>query len=149
MDPETAMFFGAITESLESILSRTEGMDADSLNWRPDVPAGNSLYALTLHTLSNVHRNILSHYCGEPYAYDRAAEFRESGTAAELAARHADLVVRMERALEAAGAGGLTRICDHQRLGKIPGRAVLLQAARHAAEHAGEANLTRALLDAQ
>jgi DinB superfamily len=150
MDTETAMYFGALTGSLETILRCSDGLDSEALNWRPEGQNTNSLYALTVHTLSNAHRNVLSHYCGESYTYDRAAELREQGeSAAALRERHEALVRRMEAALKGAGRQGLTRICDHQRLGKVPGRAVLLQVARHAAEHAGEANLTRALLDAR
>jgi hypothetical protein len=52
----------------------------------------------------------------------------------------------MHECLEAMPATALEEQCEHPRLGRIAGRAVLLQAERHAAEHLGEAELTRALL---
>jgi hypothetical protein len=54
----------------------------------------------------------------------------------------------MEEALTEAGEGGLVRECDHPRMGRVPGREILLRATGHAAEHAGEAELTRKWLDA-
>lgn len=144
------MYLHAIASSVRRILACLEGLDEAGLNWRPPAPGANSLYALAAHTLANVERNVMHTFAGEPYESDREAEFAAVGANGDqLVARGETLLVRIHAALEAATPHDLERQRDHPRLGNIPGRAVLLQAARHAAEHAGQAELTRDLLRAK
>lgn len=148
MDRETAVFLRAISSSLDRIVGCLDGLDATGLNSRPPIAGANSLYAIATHALANAERNVLGTYCGEPYAWDREAEFSVEGEALELVREHwARLRARMEVALESADPSRLASECDHPRLGRVPGREVLLQAARHAAEHVGEAELTQHLLE--
>lgn len=142
-------FFMVVDESVEGILECTEGLDTAGLNWKP-VAGGNSLHAIANHTMANAERNILSSYCGQPYAYDRAAEFAAEAKDGDtpLGERWAELRSRMIAGMAAAGPEACDRDCDHVRMGRVKGWEVLVQVSRHAAEHLGEARLTRQLLDA-
>jgi hypothetical protein len=142
------MYLAAIESSLQRILACLEGLDERELNWHPAAANANSLYALAAHTLANVERNLMSTFAGEPYAWDREAEFAAGGASPQpLLDQWQGLKRRIHEALSTATPAELGRHHQHPRLGSVPGRAVLLQAARHAAEHAGQAELTRDLLN--
>jgi hypothetical protein len=86
------------------------------------------------HTLGNVEENLLMVLCGQPVARQRDAELADrSVTVDELAALAAEK---------------MTRLRPHPRRGGISGRDVLIIVARHAAEHHGQAELTRVLWQA-
>ncbi len=70
----------------------------------------------------------------------------ESETTASLITAWKALRRRMRERLDPMPHSSLDAICNHARMGPVSGRVVLLQAARHAAEHAGEARLMRQLI---
>ncbi|MBA4178950.1 MAG: hypothetical protein C0506_00010 [Anaerolinea sp.] len=142
-------FFTVVDESIGWILECTEGLDTARLNWRP-VEDGNSLHAIANHTMANAERNILSSYLGKPYAYDRAAEFAAEAKDGDtpLGRRWAELRARIVAGMAAAGPEAFDRDCDHVRMVRVKGWEVLVQVSRHAAEHVGEARLTRQLIEA-
>jgi hypothetical protein len=142
------MFHGALEESLEMLMLAIEGLDEQAIHWRP-VEGANSLAVIVKHTLANAERNVMNSFLGEPYDYDRPEEFRDTESMGEVMDAWAGLRERMAKGLETAPAERLSELCSHARLGMVPGRAVLLQVCRHAAEHVGEARLTRQLLDAR
>ncbi|MGH2632043.1 MAG: DUF664 domain-containing protein [Tepidiformaceae bacterium] len=147
MDAELAMYLRAIEGSLERVLACLEGLDAQAIQWRP-LPTANCLAAIARHALANAERNLLGTFAGQPYDWHRDEEFlAEAETAASLHAGWEALRQRFRDALDAAPASTLEELRQHPRMGEVTGRAVLLQAARHVAEHVGEAELTRALLD--
>ena len=150
MGPEAAMFLGALEESLDSIVQRTAGLDADVLNWRPPGANTNSLYAMTAHAASRTRTGTSS----ATTAVSRMSTTAQLSSPKRLIRQRSRGPFRGAQGAHGGcrrddGLAGLGRTCEHQRLGQVPGRAVLLQAARHAAEHAGEAALTRELLDAR
>jgi hypothetical protein len=123
-----------------------EGLSGEDLNWKP-IDSANSLYVLATHTMGNVENNILHVLSGQPSVRDRDAEFVAQGTDPEkLRVFWQDLQVRINTALAALSPSDLDRLCSHPTRGSITGREVLLNTARHAAEHAGHAELTRDLL---
>ncbi|MEO9255845.1 MAG: DUF664 domain-containing protein, partial [Tepidiformaceae bacterium] len=67
-------------------------------------------------------------------------------TPEQLRASWEALRQRMREVIEPIPVTALAELREHPRLGTVAGRIVLLQAARHAAEHLGEAQLTRALV---
>lgn len=140
--------FMVVDESIDAILACAEGLDTVGLNWKP-VAGGNSLHAIANHTMANAERNILSSYCGQPYVYDREAEFAAAARDgdAPLTERWAGLRARLVQAMADAPPEAFDRDCDHVRMGRVKGWQVLVQVSRHAAEHMGEARLTRQLLD--
>jgi hypothetical protein len=147
VDAAIETYLGAVVSSVERIVACLEGVEGEALNWRP-LPGSNSLYAIATHALANAERNVLGTFAGLPYDWRRDEEFAAAGVSAEpLRARWASLQRRMWEALDPLPASDLKGLRVHPRLGEVPGWAVLLQAARHAAEHAGEAELTRNLVD--
>ena len=99
--------------------------------------------------LANVEENVLGTLCGRHVECDREAEFGpEAVTVATSTARWALLRAEMHAALDLLDGEALAAAIDHPRRGRLSGREVLLVAARHASEHAGEAELTRNLVRA-
>ena len=143
---ETDLFWGFISRSVERIFACLDGLSEDDLNWRPLANA-NSLYVLANHILGTTEENILGVLCGQPTQRQREAEFVAQGTSIEpLQLKWLDLQKRVEQGLEQLPPGALEREREHPRRGQLTGRAVLIVVARHAAEHMGQAELTRDLL---
>ena len=146
MDTEIGTYLGAVDESLEMIMACFEGLDGEAMRWQPLANA-NCLAVIAKHSMANAHRNVLAHFANEPYDYHRDEEFVLDGEgSASLVTTWETLRRRMRERLDPMPHSSLDAICNHARMGAVPGRAVLLQAARHAAEHAGEARLTRHLV---
>jgi len=146
MDAEITMYLRAIAGSLDRVLACLNGLDDAAIRWQP-LPSANCLAAIAKHSVANAERNVLGTFAGEPYDWRRDDEFLAVGESGEsLQASWRRLQSQMRKALEDASASNLYETVEHPRMGKVTGRAVLLQAARHAAEHVGEAELTRSLL---
>lgn len=146
MEHETGIFAAAIASSVDRVLATLDGIEEVGCRWRP-LQSANSLLAIANHVLANAERNVLGTYCEQPYDWKRDEEFLADGvTSDSLRERWSALRSRMNSALEEHTFDDLVRPRAHPRLGDVPGREVLLQASRHAAEHVGEAELTRALL---
>ena len=137
----------ALGSSLERIVARTEGLSDEELNWGPSAPGANSLGAIALHTLANAEENILGTLFGQAVVRDREGEFATAGlSSATVQARAEAVQTRIREALVRLTSEDLERECQHPRRGTLSGREVLLIAARHAAEHVGQAELTRDFL---
>ena len=143
-DAEVAIFWRYIASSIARLVELAATLDAGGLTWRAPAPETNSIYALTIHTMGNAEENILETLCGRPVGRRREAEFAQEG-AAEVRARWRELRPQLATALAALPLGTLERACPHPRRGTIGGREVLIVVARHAAEHLGQAELTRDL----
>ena len=148
MDDRTLMqdVSDKIVEMVERILACTDGLEEDGINWRPDAAESNSIYVLATHTMGNVRQNVLAVLGGQEDRRDRDAEFVASGdSAAALRQEWAALKPQVQETLGRLGASDLERVHAHPRRGTITGQQVLLLVATHAAEHAGQAELTRDL----
>lgn len=146
---EALVFWRYIASSLDRLVALLDRLDAANLDWRPPAPETNSLLALATHTLGNAEENLLETLGGQPIGRDRAGEFAaRDGSAAAVAARWTALRPRLAAALAGLPAGALDAPRPHPRRGAITGREVLIVVARHAAEHLGQAALTRDLLRA-
>lgn len=149
MQDQVAMYFRAIGSSVDRVVATLGGLDASECAWRPDAGGANSLGAIVTHVLANVEENVLGTLCGQVVERDREAEFEPpTATVAAQTARWPLLREQMYAALDRLDAEALAPAVDHPRRGRLSGWEVLLVAARHAAEHAGEAELTRNLLRA-
>ena len=145
---EVDIFWHRIRHTVDELVACLEGLDGDSLNWSP-LDDANSLYVLATHTMGNVRHNLLNVLCGLPITRDRDAEFvATGGSAAEIEARWNELKARIEEAIEDLPAAELDRDRRHPHRGVITGREVLAVVAGHAAEHYGQAQLTRDLVRA-
>ena len=148
-NPLAHALLAVVDESIGWIIECVEGLDAKGLNWTPS-EGTNSLHVIANYTMANAERNVLASYCGLPYTYDRAAEFtaQADDAATPLGERWEHLRSRLAEHVAAAGPEAFDRDCDHVRMGRVKGWKVLVQVSRHAAEHVGEARLTRQLFDA-
>lgn len=152
MDERTLLqdFSNKTVEMVERILTCTEGLDEAGINWKPDAPETNSIYVLATHTMGNVRQNTLAVLGGQEDQRDRDAEFVASGdSAADLQRQWAELKPQVEDTLGRLGVADLERVHAHPRRGTITGQQVLMLMATHAAEHAGQAELTRDLWKAR
>ena len=146
---EMDLFWEKIGNSVDELVGCVEGLDDDSLNWRP-LDDANSLYVLATHTMGNLRRNFLNVLCGLSVTGDRDAEFMsEGGSAVEIGARWNELQDEIVNAIEGLPPYELDREKDHPRRGNITGRELLIVVARHAAEHYGQAQVTRDLVKAR
>lgn len=146
---ELASFRRFIVGTIDALVGALAGPAGDELDWRPQAPATNSLDAIAMHVLGNAEDNLLGTLCGQAIVRDRPAEFAARGTSAgDVRARWAALRRQVDVAFAALPPGDLGRERRHPRRGALSGRESLLVVARHAAEHWGEAQLTRSLLQA-
>lgn len=144
--PEVELFITRIRRECDRILTALDGFDAEALNWKP-VAGANSLAVLATHMPANLDEVLLGTVIGRPGVRDRDAEF--AAVARDLPSLVKGwLTVRAEVLLEfePRPASLLDEIREHPRRGSITVREILLVAARHAAEHAGQAELTRQLV---
>lgn len=139
-------FTDKIVEYIERILATCDGLDEAGINWKPVGTDTNSIYVLATHTMGNVRQNALAILGGQEDQRDRDAEFVARGNSAqELQEQWADLKPRVVDALGKIGLAELTHEYPHPRRGTITGLGVLMLAATHAGEHAGQAELTASL----
>lgn len=149
MDPEVATFWRFIAASIDRLATLVTGLDAAELGWSPPAEGANSLRVLAVHTFGNTEENLVGLLGGSDVARDRDGEFRAAaGDGAELQRRWSSLRPRVVATLDALDPGAVERTHLHPRRGAITGREVLIVVARHAAEHLGQAELTRDLLRA-
>jgi hypothetical protein len=147
---EAERFWPYIERSVGRVLSALDGLGADELNWRPPAPETNSLLVLATHIVGNFEETLLGVLCGQPHARDRDAEFAAAdATADALVARWSRLRAELAERLPTLADAELDEVRQHPRRGPVTGHDILIITARHAAEHAGQAELTRQLLDAR
>ena len=146
---EVASFWRFISSSVSRLVAILDGLGEEELQWRPPAPDANSLNVLAMHTLGNLEENILQTLCGEPAHREYDEEFRADNISAQAVAdRWTSLRQRVESALAILTTSDLDSPRMHPRRGEITGRDVLIVVARHAAEHLGQAELTRDLMRA-
>ena len=146
---EIDLYWQKICNTVDELVACLEGLDGDSLNWKP-LDDANSLYVLATHTMGNVRFNFLNVLCELPITRDRDAEFVAVGaSSAEIVSRWNELKGRISDAIEELPSSELDRERDHANYGIIAGRELLVIVARHAAEHYGQAQLTRDLAKAR
>jgi hypothetical protein len=141
--------WGYVERRIDALVALVAGRSAEELNWRPTAPEANSLYVLATHTIANARQGLLVVLCGEPDERDRDAEFRAAGDSTEpIERRWRKLRDELRDRLAALPPERLDEALAHPRQGELTGRQVLLLVATHAAEHLGQAELTRDLLAA-
>jgi hypothetical protein len=117
----------------------------DVVAWAPPADGANSILALANHTLANAEENILGLVLGRAVSRDRDAEFTPAAGPAALAQRWQALRRAADVEIPAIEDGRLAHVVGHPRRGDIAMRDVFIVVARHAAEHLGQAELTRDL----
>ena len=146
---EIDLYWDKTRNTVDELVACLDGLDSDSLNWKP-LDDANSLYVLATHTMGNVRHNFLNILCGRPIIRDRDSEFAAmGGSVAEIEAVWNDLQDQISEAIQSLPPDDLDRVRDDPQRGKITGRELMDIVARHAAEHYGQAQLTRDLVKAQ
>ncbi|MDA0256111.1 MAG: DinB family protein [Chloroflexi bacterium] len=141
--------WGFVEQRIDALVALLDGRSAEELNWRPAAPEANSIFVLATHTIANARQGLLVVLCGGPDDRDRDAEFRAAGDTIEpIERRWHELRAEIRACLAALPAQRLDEALTHPRQGEMTGRQVLLLVATHAAEHLGQAELTRDLLAA-
>ena len=139
-----------LLDAIERVISASAGLDTNDVNWRP-VPDASSLAALALHVLGATEQNVMTSLTRtRPTERNRDEEFaarQESGDS--LAARWAQLRPEVEQALELLTAQELLDERVHHTFGPMTGREMLDRLVTHVFEHAGQAELTRQLLNTE
>jgi hypothetical protein len=144
---EAALLCRYTLSSLDRLMHCLDGLDEHQLNWRPPAPQTNSLYALVVHTLGNAEENLLLTLFDQPSPRQREQEFVMQGQSADaLIAQWQTLRERLQKALLSLSSDDLEQEHLHPRRGSITGLDILIVVARHAAEHLGQAELTRDLV---
>jgi hypothetical protein len=142
---------GFLCRSLARIVACLDGLDAAEQRWRPPAADTNSLLAIAAHALGNAEENVLGLLGGEVTRRERSAEFADDGrlSAADIQARWAHVQPRLMAVLERQSSADLAAAFEHPRRGRLRGFEVVMVALRHAAEHQGQAELTRDLVRAR
>jgi hypothetical protein len=142
---EAATFWRYISGSVDRLVALAVECPSDVVSWAPPADGANSILALANHTLANAEENILGLVLGRDVTRDRESEFAAGSGPAALAQRWQALRRAFDAEIPAIEDGRLAQVVAHPRRGEIAVREVLIVVARHAAEHHGQAELTRDL----
>lgn len=141
---EIEPFRRRLLRELDRVVGALDGLDDEAVNWKPSAAGTNSLLVLATHTLGAAEDHVVRQAAGKPVTRVRDAEFAAVGSASGIRARADEVRRRIIGALD-----GLDRArLDDERdtpSGKRTARDDLVHAVAHAAEHAGQAELTRDL----
>jgi uncharacterized damage-inducible protein DinB len=129
---------------LDRVVKALEGLDEVAVNWRPPAQNANSLLVLATHTVAAAEDHVVHRLCGEEVARSRPAEFVATGCAAHIRERAEAVKRRITDALARLDPARLEALRDTPD-GKRPVGDSLVLAVAHAAEHAGQMELTRDL----
>lgn len=141
---EAAQFWRYIAGSLDRLMALVAEQPNSVLQFRPPAAEANSILGLARHTLANARDNLLGVMQGNPGGRDRQREFADLEPAA-LLELWSVLRAEMEEVMTTLSAHMLAERVEHGWRGPIARREVVIVVARHAAEHLGQAELTRDL----
>jgi hypothetical protein len=128
------------------VIGATEGLSASQLAWTPAAKEANSLLVLAAHTVGAAERHILVHIAGRKPGGTRDEEFAARADVAGVRARWEGVQRGIVEVLDDLPPGRL----DEDIVGPVSTssvHAMLVHAIAHAAEHAGQAELTRDLIE--
>lgn len=133
-----------LVHEVERVIGATDGLSAAQLAWAPVAKEANSLIVLAAHTVGAAERHILVNIAGRAPGRTRDEEFADAGDSAAIQARWNEVKRGVVEVLNSLPPGRLDE--------DVPGpvsrsvHAMIVHAIAHAAEHAGQAELTRDLL---
>jgi hypothetical protein len=143
--PALAEMRERLFEEVERVLSATDGLDATQLAWTPGTKGANSLLVLAAHTVGAAERHVVRTVGGGEVTGTRDEEFVARGDMAPIRARWDAVRRKIVETIDNMPPGRLDdAVPKPSRIRTIHG--VLVHAVAHAAEHAGQAELTRDLI---
>ena len=128
------------------VIGATDGLSPSQLAWTPAAKEANSLLVLAAHTVGAAERHILVHIAGRKPGGTRYEEFAARADVAGVRARWEGVQRGIVEVLDDLPPGRL----DEDIVGPVSTssvHAMLVHAIAHAAEHAGQAELTRDLIE--
>ena len=134
-----------LVREVERVIGATDGLSAEQLAWTPAAKGANSLIVLAAHSVGAAERRILGDIGGRVPARTRDQEFADAGDIAAIRARWEDVKRGIVDVLDNLPPGRL----DEDLPGPVSTRSVnsmIVHVIAHAAEHAGQAELTRDLI---
>jgi hypothetical protein len=148
MDPNEFLPF--LDAALDGMLGIAATLGDGEVNVRPDLEGANSPFAIITHCLGVTDWWIGAMIGGRRVERDRDAEFRATGTVADLGVAVDALMQRMRRDLEAIAPAAPIRHPEYLRPGS-PARtwsqsAALIHTLEELAQHHGQLELTRDIL---
>lgn len=157
MNADLQQYADELKRQLTRLCDAVEQLNEDQLNWRPDAPGTNSVYAIVAHVIGNMEAWVLGIACEQAVRRDRPGEFASaSPSAAPLLQRAGDLMARFDGALAALPPDGLDHIVhpSQEHWGEseahpIAVRWALMHTVEHAAMHYGQVQITKDLLAQQ
>lgn len=141
---ELAEMRDRLVREVDRVIGTTEGLTAAQLAWTPAAKEANSLLVLAAHTVGAAERHILVNVAGRKPGATRDEEFAAKEDMAGVRARWDEVRRGIVDVLDNLPPGRL----DDDLPGPVSTRSVqamIVHAIAHAAEHAGQAELTRDL----
>jgi uncharacterized damage-inducible protein DinB len=135
-----------LVREVERVISATDGLSAEQLAWKPAAKDANSLIVLVAHTVGAAERHILVNIAGRTPSRTRDEEFADAGDLAGIRRRWTDVKRGIVELLDGLGP---ERLADNlsERMSNWSVQGMIVHAIAHASEHAGQAELTRGLLE--
>ena len=135
-----------LVREVDRVIGATDGLSAAKLAWTPAAKEANSLLVLAAHTVGAAERHILVNIAGRKPGGTRDEEFAAKADIAGVRARWDAVKRGIGDVLDNLPPGRL----DDDLVGPVSTRSVhsmIVHAIAHAAEHAGQAELTRDLVE--
>lgn len=153
MSNEAAQIATVLEKTGRDVLAQLKGISYENLNRPLTLPETNTLFALATHLVGAGEFWVLVIAGGRSMPRDRAAEFRASGSLADLTARYERWIAGVHEALAALKPDQMEQRVDVNRYRSNPTtseevsvREALLHAVEHSALHLGHIQITRQLL---
>jgi hypothetical protein len=134
-----------LVREIDRVIGATDGLSTAQLTWTPAANGANSLLVLGAHTVGAAERHILVNIAGRKPGGRRDEEFAAKADIAGVHARWETVQRGIVEVLDNLPPGRL----DDDLVGPVSTRSVqamIVHAIAHAAEHAGQAELTRDLI---
>jgi len=144
---ELAEMRDRLVREVERVIGATDSLDSAQLAWTPAAKGANSLIVLAAHTVGAAERHILVNIAGRKPGGTRDEEFAANSDIADVRVRWEGVKRGIVDVLDNLPPGRL----DDDLPGPVSTRSVhamIVHAIAHAAEHAGQAELTRDLVAA-
>jgi hypothetical protein len=155
MSSEGAQIAGAIERMLRATLDELRDLPEETLNRPLPLPETNSLFALATHQAGSAEFLVLKVGFGQAITRDRDAEFRATGSIADLEQRYERLIGALHAALDGVDPAALDKPADLPAAnrgwvgdGPVSVRDCLLHVIDHEGIHCGHIQLTKQMLAA-
>ena len=154
MSDETTQIARVLDQLGHEVLAQLKDLSDEELNRPLTLPETNTLFALATHLVGAGEFWVLVVAGGRTIPRNRLAEFRASGSRADLTARYERWITGVHEVLNALAPESMEERIDVNRYRSAPRasaeevsvREALLHAVEHSALHLGQIQLTRQLL---